>query len=164
MKGQPRVVQPPPYLRVADSARALMKQVTAHADLPSTRKTPYRKWRSKGDGPNPFERVNAVIIELHACGVQPEVLRRIPESFDAQIDALTVGTDAPQLSMDALLRETTLEAAENAATLVLAVDRDNPEALRRFIETAEAELHCQRELVRAARHRLRTLHLNSRTA
>jgi hypothetical protein len=157
-KGQHQGVRPPSFLRVAERATAVMSAVTRGVALPPTRSTHYRKWRAKGGTPSPVERVAQVLVELHACGVSVATLRRVPQALHDLLDDLSTGIAHPRLTADAHVRETALDHAEDTAQMALLTD-DTPERKLAWADAAEAHAHYLLELVRGARHEVRTLHL-----
>lgn len=160
-KGQHTPIRPPSFLRVDERAARAMRVITAGAQLPPARKTLYRKWRSEGDKPSPVARVEAMLVELHGCGVSIATLRTIPRLLDALLDDLSTGVAMPTLSLDAFTHEAALEHVENVATLRVASGDESDEAYTQFADAMEAECLHGLELVRAARHKVRTRHLRS---
>ena len=158
-EAQSKGIRPPSYLRVEERAVALLKRVMQGAHLSPTRKPVYRQWRARGAKPSPVERVLGMCVELHGVGVQISTLRSIPRTVDPFLDDLSCGVAMPTLTVEALSHELVLEHAENVAALRVASGDHGAEALTAYADALEAEALYQLELVRAARHEARTVHL-----
>ncbi len=152
-QGRESSVRPPSFLRVRERASAAL-EVASGANLPPARRTLIRKYRS-GDKQGPLERVMALAVELHGCGVSIAALRRWPQAISDLLDDLSCGVATPRIDAATLTLEGELEAEENSATLRILLGDRSPEALDAYADSLEAEAHHQLELSRAARKEAR---------
>jgi len=148
-QGQQVVIRPPTFLRVPERATEVVRALTLYANVPSVRSAHWRKARCVHERPSALQQVMGWVVELNNYGVRIADLRRIPQALTDLIDDLSTGVAHPTLTWEALAREVTLEAAENAATLAIFKER-TPATLKAFADAARAEALYQLELARAA--------------
>lgn len=160
-QGQAMGVRPPGFLRVPQRATDVVKAVTLYANVPSIRGAHWRKARCIHERPSALQQVMGWLVELHRYGVRIADLRRIPQALHDLLDDMTAGVAHPTLSWDAIAREVTLEAEENAATIAVMRER-TPETLRAYAHATRAEALYQLELARAAEREARQLEAEAR--
>lgn len=148
-------VRPPTFLRVSERAVDAMRAVSG-AKLPPTRRTQYRRWRSRGGQPSPMERVMATMVELHGCGVGVDALRQWPLALDELLNDLSCGIAHPRITTEFYEREALLQGEEDVATMRAAL-HDTPEAHTEAARALRAEALHGLEMARAHEHRAREL-------
>lgn len=154
--GHTRGIRPPSFLRVEERAADVIAAVTLYQDIPSARRTFWRKARCKSEQPSFLARTLAGIAELARYGVAEADLRRIPLAIGQFIDDLFTGANRPRVDVAALQREVDLEHAENRWALAYATGDRAAATCTAYADALEREATHQLTMARALRWDART--------
>ena len=136
--------------RVLSDGPGILTRLRALGAKPLAR---FHKARSLTQSASAFERFGEDVLTLHAAGVPPHELRRAAVAVSQLVDDCDVRPSSPAVVLGALAVAQQAEAAEDVAeaTLLCRADRHLTIGdLDRLIETREAEIAADQEVIAAA--------------